>query len=210
MVELRALGIAGLRAAYEAGSLRPRDVVEVLLGRDAGVADPAIWIVPPERERLLARAEELERLGPEAREAMPLWGVPFAVKDNIDAAGLPTTAACPAFAYTPAADAPVVRRLLEAGAILVGKTNLDQFATGLVGVRSPYGTPRNPFDARYVPGGSSAGSAGAGAQGPASFALGTGTAGPRPRPAAFFRPRRPEAPPRAPPPPGGRPAPPPP
>src|SRR3954451_13793612 len=106
MVELRALGIAGLRAAYETGSLRPRDVVEALLARDAGVADPAIWIVPPERERLLARAEELERLGPDAREAMPLWGVPFAVKDNIDAADLTTTAACPAFAYPPGADAP--------------------------------------------------------------------------------------------------------
>src|SRR3954447_22688144 len=143
MVELGALGIAGLRAAYQAGRRRPRDVVQALLARDAEVADPAIWIVPPERERLLARAEELERLSPDAQEAMPLWGVPFAVKDNIDAAGLPTTAACPAFAYTPPADAPVVRRLLDAGAILVGKTNLDQFATGLVGVRSPYGTPRN-------------------------------------------------------------------
>src|SRR4051794_28772521 len=116
---------------------------------------------------------------------MPLWGVPFAVKDNIDAAGMPTTAACPAFAYTPAADAPALRRLLDAGAILVGKTNLDQFATGLVGVRSPYGTPRNPFDARYVPGGSSAGSAAAVAQGLASFALGTDTAGSGRVPAGF-------------------------
>ena len=185
MVDLRALGIAGLRAAYGAGCLRPRAVVEALLARDAEVGDAAIWIVPPERQRLLGRAEELERLGPDAREAMPLWGVPFAVKDNIDVAGLPTTAACPAFAYTPGADAPAVRRLLDAGAILVGKTNLDQFATGLVGVRSPYGTPRNPFDARYVPGGSSAGSAVAVAQGLASFALGTDTAGSGRVPAGF-------------------------
>ena len=90
---------------------------------------------------------------------LPLYGVPFAVKDNIDVAGLPTTAACPGFAYQPQQSAEVVRRLVEAGAIVVGKTNLDQFATGLVGVRSPYGVPKNPFDPAFVPGGSSSGSA---------------------------------------------------
>ena len=90
---------------------------------------------------------------------MPLCGVPFAVKDNIDVAGLPTTAACPAFAYTPAANATVVERLMAAGAILIGKTNLDQFATGLVGTRSPYGAAASVFDPRYISGGSSSGSA---------------------------------------------------
>ena len=117
--------------------------------------------------------------------ALPLWGVPFAVKDNIDVAGLPTTAACPAFATVPAADATVVARLRAAGAIVVGKTNLDQFATGLNGTRSPYGAPRSVFDPAYVSGGSSSGSAVAVAAGLASFALGTDTAGSGRVPAAF-------------------------
>src|SRR6185295_11408087 len=90
---------------------------------------------------------------------LPLYGVPVAVKDNIDVAGLPTTAACPAFAYDPGKDATCVAKLRRAGAIVIGKTNLDQFATGLVGVRSPYGTPRNLFDPALIPGGSSSGSA---------------------------------------------------
>ncbi len=107
----------------------------------------------------------------------PLWGVPFAVKDNIDLAGLPTTAACPDFAYRPTASATVVERLVAAGAVPLGKTNLDQFATGLVGVRSPYPVPRNSFDPAMVPGGSSSGSAVATARGIVSFALGTDTAG---------------------------------
>ncbi len=101
-----------------------------------------------------------------AASRLPLFGVPVAVKDNIDVKGLPTTAACPAFAYQPAADATAVARLRAAGAIVIGKTNLDQFATGLVGVRSPYGVPRNPFDAKLIPGGSSSGSAVAVAAGP--------------------------------------------
>jgi len=116
---------------------------------------------------------------------MPLYGLPFGVKDNIDAAGLPTTCACPDFAYRPARSAPCVERLVAAGALLVGKTNLDQFATGLVGTRSPYGVPRNPFDAAYIPGGSSSGSAVAVAAGLVSFALGTDTAGSGRVPASF-------------------------
>jgi allophanate hydrolase len=116
---------------------------------------------------------------------LPLFGIPFAVKDNIDVAGMPTTAGCPAFAYTPAETAPIVARLLAAGAVLLGKTNLDQFATGLVGTRSPYGAPCNPFDARFIPGGSSSGSAVAVAAGLVSFALGTDTAGSGRIPAAF-------------------------
>ncbi|WP_256361540.1 amidase family protein, partial [Methylomonas koyamae] len=108
---------------------------------------------------------------------MPLYGIPFAIKDNIDLADLPTTAACPAYAYQPKQSAFVVRQLIAAGAIPVGKTNLDQFATGLVGTRSPYGVCRNSFDPAYIAGGSSSGSAVAVATGLASFALGTDTAG---------------------------------
>jgi allophanate hydrolase len=113
----------------------------------------------------------------ETGTAGPLSGLTFAVKDNIDAAGLPTTAACPAFAYTPPANAAVVQKLLDAGAQLAGKTNLDQFACGLNGTRSPFGAVPNAFDARYVSGGSSAGSAYVVATGQADFALGTDTAG---------------------------------
>jgi allophanate hydrolase len=129
----------------------------------------------------LARAEAIERQGP----GLPLYGCPFAVKDNIDVAGMPTTAACKEFAQRPARSATVVDRLTRAGAILVGKTNLDQFATGLVGVRSPYGPVANPFDRRYIAGGSSSGSAVAVATGMVSFALGTDTAGSGRVPAAF-------------------------
>jgi allophanate hydrolase len=120
-----------------------------------------------------------------AGEVLPLAGVPFAVKDNIDVAGLPTSAACPAFAYTPERSARVVEQLIEAGAVLIGKTNLDQFATGLVGVRSPYGAPLCVFDQAYVSGGSSSGSAVAVAAGLVAFALGTDTAGSGRVPAAF-------------------------
>ncbi len=129
-----------------------------------------------------SRARELEAEGPRGRK---FWGVPFAVKDNIDVAGMPTTAACPGFAYTATTTAPAVQRLLDEGALLIGKTNLDQFATGLVGTRSPYGVPRNVFDAAYVPGGSSSGSACAVAAGIVRFALGTDTAGSGRVPAAF-------------------------
>ena len=112
-------------------------------------------------------------------------GIPFAVKDNIDVAGMPTTAGCPSFAYQPAADAEVVARLRAAGHVPVAKTNLDQFATGLVGTRSPFGVPRNPFDATRIPGGSSSGSACAVAAGLVPFALGTDTAGSGRVPAAL-------------------------
>ena len=107
------------------------------------------------RADALAEAAVLEKMGPEAK---PLYGMVFAAKDNIDVAGLDTTAGCPAFAYRPAASATVIRRLEDAGAIVIGKTNMDQLAIGLVGVRSPYGVARNAFDAAFVPGGSSAGS----------------------------------------------------
>jgi allophanate hydrolase len=157
-------------------------MAEAALSADRAHADKAIWIFRHSDAAILAQAAALEAEGPRGRA---LWGVPFAVKDNIDVAGLPTTAACAGFAYTPAVDAPAVRQLLDAGAVLIGKTNLDQFATGLVGTRSPYGVPRNVFDATLVPGGSSSGSACAVAAGIVPFALGTDTAGSGRVPAAF-------------------------
>ena len=144
--------VAGLRAAYTDGA-RPADIVRESFRRIAAADDPGIFLSLADEGAAIAVAE---RLGP-YDAAKPLWGIPFAVKDNIDVAGLPTTAACPAFAYTPARSATVVERLLAAGAILVGKTNLDQFATGLVGVRTPYPVPRNAIDPALVPGGSSSG-----------------------------------------------------
>ena len=135
--------------------------------------------------RVAGRGEGAGRAPRRRGKTLPLYGLPFAVKDNIDVAGLPTTCACPDFAYAPEHSAPVVERLRRAGALCVGKTNLDQFATGLVGVRSPYGVPRNPFDAAYIPGGSSSGSAVAVATGLVAFALGTDTAGSGRVPASF-------------------------
>ncbi len=162
--------------------MTPVQMAEAAIAADRAHADPAIWILRRPDEAILANARALEAKGPRGHS---LWGVPFAVKDNIDVAGMPTTAACPPFAYTPETDAPAVRRLLDAGAILIGKTNLDQFATGLVGTRSPYGTPRNLFDPASVPGGSSSGSACAVAAGIVPFALGTDTAGSGRVPAGF-------------------------
>jgi len=160
----------------------PVQAAERAIAADHAHDDQALWITRLPDQAIRDRARALAAEGPRGR---PLWGVPFAVKDNIDVAGVPTTAACPAFAYTPDQDAPAVRHLLDAGAVLIGKTNLDQFATGLVGVRSPYGVPRNVFDATRVPGGSSSGSACAVAAGIVRFALGTDTAGSGRIPAAF-------------------------
>jgi len=155
---------------------------------------PAVWISRASDEDLLAAAEEVDaRLA--KGENLPLAGLTFAAKDNIDAEGFDTTAACPAFAYRPVRSASVIERLVAAGAILVGKTNLDQFATGLVGARSPHGAPRNVFNLAYVSGGSSSGSAVAVGAGLVDFALGTDTAGSGRVPAAFnnligFKPSR--------------------
>lgn len=179
------LELASLRALYATRPGFVRDVVDEVYARSSADGDPALWIAIVPQEQARARAAQLAALDAAARVKLPLYGIPFAVKDNIDVAGMPTTAACPAFAYTPARDANVVSRLLSAGAILIGKTNLDQFATGLVGVRSPYGTPRNAFHAGYAPGGSSSGSATAVAKGLVSFAFGTDTAGSGRVPAAF-------------------------
>jgi allophanate hydrolase len=176
------LDIEALKKRYAAGQLRPVALVSGILERIARRGRDPTWISLVPRAELEARAAELERHAP---AGLPLYGIPFAIKDNIDRRGLPTTAACPEFAYLPEASATVVERLLGAGAILVGKTNLDQFATGLVGVRSPYGVPANAFDPRYIPGGSSSGSAVAVAAGLVSFSLGTDTAGSGRVPAAF-------------------------
>lgn len=189
--ETGSLDFVTLQSLYGSGALTPGQALRAVLGRIARQGDDKVWICRLPEAEVLRRAGELDalaaRLG--ARRALaerPLFGLPFAVKDNIDVAGLPTTAACPAFAYSPGRTASAVERLLAAGAVLVGKTNLDQFATGLVGVRSPYGVPRNPFDLRYVPGGSSSGSAVAVSAGLVSFALGTDTAGSGRVPAGFL------------------------
>jgi allophanate hydrolase len=173
--------IAQLHAAYADG-LSPKQTVADVYRRIDAVDDPGIFIAMVPEDAARAAAEALPPFDP---AAYPLWGIPFAVKDNIDVAGIPTTAACPAFAYTPAETAFAVGKLLAAGAILIGKTNLDQFATGLVGVRSPYPIPRNAIDTRYVSGGSSSGSAVAVGHGLVSFALGTDTAGSGRVPAAL-------------------------
>jgi allophanate hydrolase len=162
--------------------MSPVETVERTFARIAAHDDPAIFISLREQAEVVAEARRLMEEGEAER---PLYGVPVAVKDNIDVAGLPTTAACPAFAYRPAADATAVARLKRAGALVIGKSNLDQFATGLVGVRSPYGIPRNLFDARLIPGGSSSGSAIAVAAGLVPLALGTDTAGSGRVPAAL-------------------------
>lgn len=154
--------------------LTPTESVRRALARLAAINDPAIFICVRSEAELVAEATALEAARGDSK---PLYGLVFAVKDNIDVAGLPTTAACPDFAYTPARSAFAVERLVAAGAIVLGKTNLDQFATGLVGVRSPYGVPRNVLRADLIPGGSSSGSAVAVAADIVDFSLGTDTAG---------------------------------
>lgn len=169
------------RQAYSSERLSPREALHSLRAELRG-DDPAwIHIVSPgELDQQLERLEAL----PDAR-ALPLYGIPFVVKDNIDVAGLPTTAACPAFSYIAAQDATSVARLRADGAIVLAKTNLDQFATGLVGTRSPYGAVPNPFNPAHVSGGSSSGSAVAVARGLVPFSLGTDTAGSGRVPAGF-------------------------
>jgi allophanate hydrolase len=177
------LALGTLRERLHSGALTPTQLARDVLAAAALGDRHHAWIYRLTDDAVLAQARRIES-APAAR-ALPLYGVPFAIKDNIDVAGHPTTAACPAFAYTAGASATAVQRLLDAGAILVGKTNLDQFATGLVGTRSPYGACTNAFDARYIAGGSSSGSATAVALNLVSFALGTDTAGSGRVPAGF-------------------------
>jgi allophanate hydrolase len=174
--------VAAIVAAHRARTVTPVETVARSFARLRALNDPAIFISLRAEEDALAEARALMQGG---GAKLPLYGVPFAVKDNIDAAGLATTAACPAFSYKPAHDATAVARLRAVGAIVIGKTNLDQFATGLVGLRSPYGTPRNLFDPELIPGGSSSGSGIAVAAGIVPLALGTDTAGSGRVPAGF-------------------------
>jgi allophanate hydrolase len=181
MSMLMNLDIEFLRQRYRSGALTPAALVAELNAR-IGEDEHHVWIRRLTRQEMLAYAKKLERCDP---ALLPLYGIPFAIKDNIDLAGIPTTAGCPDYAYTPERSATVVQRLIDAGAIPVGKTNLDQFATGLVGTRSPYGACRNSINPEYISGGSSAGSAVSVALGMASFSLGTDTAGSGRVPAAF-------------------------
>jgi allophanate hydrolase len=173
----QSLDIEALTAGYASGALTPAGVIAEVYRRIGEMGERPVWIT------LVPMAQAIEKA--DRAPNGPLFGVPFAVKDNIDVAGLPTTCACPDFSYVPERSATVVERLEAAGAIVIGKTNLDQFATGLVGTRSPYGIPSSVFDAAYISGGSSSGSAVAVAAGLVSFALGTDTAGSGRVPAAF-------------------------
>jgi allophanate hydrolase len=177
------LNLGALRDLYRSREARPSDVVAEVYRRIAGGPLEPVWISLVPREVAISRARKLEADSLSA--AKPLFGVPFAVKDNIDVAGVPTTAGCPAYSYNPAANATVVQALVDAGGIPIGKTNLDQFATGLVGTRSPYGACSSIYNPDYISGGSSAGSAVAVASGMVSFSLGSDTAGSGRVPAAF-------------------------
>ena len=186
---IRSLTLDALRIGLKDGTASVRGVVSEVLNQVRASTAP-VWLSQVPAAQLLAQADALDARiraeGAAAFEALPLLGVPFAVKDNIDLAGLPTTAGCPGFADGPAAtNAAVVQRLIAAGAIAIGKTNLDQFATGLVGTRSPHGAVPNPFSAAHVSGGSSSGSAYAVSAGLVAFALGTDTAGSGRVPAGF-------------------------
>lgn len=170
----KTLSIRELSENYQSGALQPENVIEQIIERAEADKDMNIWITPPSWTFIRPYMERLKTIN---REQAPLWGVPFAIKDNIDLAGVPTTAGCAEFAYTPDEHATVVQRLIDAGAIPVGKANLDQFATGLVGTRSPYGETKNALNPDLISGGSSAGSAVSVARGQAAFSLGTDTAG---------------------------------
>jgi allophanate hydrolase len=167
------LSINFLKEQYQSG-LTPEILIQHIIDCAEEDKDFNIWITPPSMELIQPYLSRLQQMDP---ESCPLWGIPFAIKDNIDLAGVPTTAGCAEFAYTPNEHATVVKRLIEAGAIPVGKANLDQFATGLVGTRSPYGETKNALNPELISGGSSSGSAVSVARGQAAFALGTDTAG---------------------------------
>jgi allophanate hydrolase len=177
------LDITSLAEMYRSGALTPSAEVARIYSEIAEKGERPVWITLVPKEQNLARANAIES-DAKAR-SLPLYGIPFAVKDNFDVAGLPTTAGCPAFAHLPDETATIVQRLLDAGAILIGKTNMDQFATGLVGTRTPYGICSSVFNPAFLSGGSSSGSAVAVAQGLVSFSLGTDTAGSGRVPAAF-------------------------
>jgi allophanate hydrolase len=178
------LQLQALRHDYATGARGALETLQRAHARAAEAAGSHVWITLLDWAQVEAQLRDTEQRRA-AGQAQPLFGVPFAVKDNIDVQGVPTTAACPSYARVAAASAPVVEALCRAGAIVLGKTNLDQFATGLVGTRSPYGACSSAFDPDYISGGSSSGSALAVALGQVSFALGTDTAGSGRVPAAL-------------------------
>ncbi|WP_130860539.1 allophanate hydrolase [Gracilibacillus phocaeensis] len=174
--------ITALQKGYQTGESHPRQVMEAIIKQAEAEKDKNIWITAPDISFIEPYLSNLENID---QDTAPLWGIPFSVKDNIDVAGLPTTAGCQGYAYTPETHATVVQRLVDAGAVPVGKTNLDQFATGLVGTRSPYGATHNGLKSELISGGSSSGSAVSVARGQAVFSLGTDTAGSGRVPAAL-------------------------
>ena len=176
------VSISKLRSDYLSGVLTPTQLVKQLDAEIGHANSHNVWIRRLTLDEMLVYVKNLE--GKDINN-LPLYGIPFAIKDNIDLAGVPTTAACPDFSFTPEKSATVVQKLIDAGAIPLGKTNLDQFATGLVGTRSPYGACQNSINPEYISGGSSAGSAVSVALNMASFSLGTDTAGSGRIPAAF-------------------------
>src|SRR4051794_23795426 len=185
--------VAEILASHAGGTGSPSKTAARVADAMAVRGDDGTWLSTVPREQLLAAAAEIEKR-PGAR-TLPLYGVPFGVKDSIDVEGVPTTLSCPDYAYVPSTTAPVVRRLLDAGALYVGKTNLDQFATGLNGTRTPYTVPRSVFGGDMISGGSSSGSALAVALGQVPFAVATDTAGSGRVPAALngvigFKPSR--------------------
>lgn len=182
MIDQADISISGLLNHYRKGDFSPREFLTHQLERISHFTKNPAWISHLSQEQLEVYLQALETSDP---ERLPLYGVPFAIKDNIDLAGLATTAACPDFAYTPDQSARVVQQLIDAGAVPLGKTNMDQFATGLVGTRSPYGICHSVFSEDHISGGSSSGSAVAVAEGMVSFSLGTDTAGSGRIPAAF-------------------------
>lgn len=180
----KTLSINELKEKYQAKELTPQALILDIIARAETDKDYNIWITPPAIKHIQPYLEQLNDLDP---KQAPLWGIPFAIKDNIDVARIPTTAGCSEYAYTPTQHSTVVHRLIEAGAIPIGKTNLDQFATGLVGTRSPYGETKNALNPELISGGSSSGSAVSVARGLVAFALGTDTAGSGRVPASLNR-----------------------
>lgn len=179
------LDITSLGNGYHTHCFSPSEVIETIFQRITTRGTDGTWTYLQPKQTVLARASELEQLPVDVRDQLPLWGIPFSVKDCIDVAGLPTTCACPKFTYIADCTNPVITKLINAGAILVGKTNLDQFATGLVGIRTGFGIPRNPYGSNYIPGGSSSGAAISVSTGLVSFAVGTDTGGSGRVPASF-------------------------
>jgi allophanate hydrolase len=175
--KIESFAIDSLLSGYEKGLFKPVDVVKAVYDRIDAYVDKAVWITLVPEEHAISDAEKLAELYGESKPLPPLYGIPFSVKDSIDVASYPTTVACPTFAYIAERTAPVVQRIIDAGGIYIGKVNLDQFATGLNGNRSPYGTPRCVYDPEYISGGSSSGSVVSVAANLVSFSVATDTAG---------------------------------